>query len=361
MTDPATQLDYLKERIRDSDEITDDDRDALLKFDRRMKLLDSKYGDHRRVKLLRHATRIAENVGGLADSLEQREAAEEIVLWIKDEYENEYTKHDYRTALRMFGEHVSEGEGKPRSIEWIPSGTSRSHSPVPDPAKMLEWDADVKPMIEETKNARDAALIAVAFDSGARSGELQDLRVGDVNDHPHGLQIRVDGKTGERSVLLIPSVPYLQRWVNSDHPSRDDPTAPLWSKLNSADEMSYRAFKNIFENAADRAGVKKPVTPTNFRKSNATFLARKGYGQSFIEDRQGRTRGSDATAHYVARFGGEADDEYARLHGVEVEQEEAEPFGPVECPRCGKQTPRDENSCVVWTRTRLRLCRTTPG
>jgi hypothetical protein len=110
--------------------------------------------------------------------------------------------------------------------------------------------------------------------------------------------------------------------------------------------MSYRAFKNIFENAADRAGVTKPVTPTNFRKSNATFLARHGMSQAYIEDRQGRKRGSDATAHYVARFGGEADDEYARIHGVEVEEEEAEPFGPVECPRCEKQTPRDEDSCV---------------
>jgi len=91
---------------------------------------------------------------------------------------------------------------------------------------MLDWDEDIIPMIEACKNSRDEALIAVAFDAGARSGELQDLTVGDVNDHKHGLRIFVDGKTGQRDVTLIPSVPYLQRWLG-DHPAPDDTTAPV--------------------------------------------------------------------------------------------------------------------------------------
>jgi hypothetical protein len=209
---------------------------------------------------------------------------------------------------------------------------------------MLKWERDVLPMIEETRNSRDAALLAVAFDSGARSGELQDLTIGDVADSEYGLQIFVDGKTGQRSVTLIPSVPYLQRWMN-DHPGEDS-NAPLWSKLSKPEELTYRRFRAIFDDAAQRAGVAKPVTPTNFRKSNASHLARKGMNQAFIEDRQGRKRGSDLTAHYVARFGGEAEEEYARMQGIDVEKEESEPLGPVECPRCGKDTPRHEPTCV---------------
>lgn len=341
----------LEERIRESSEISAADREALLAFSREMKLRDSRYGAHRREKLLRHCTRISENVGGLADSLTDRTATEDIVLWIKSEYENEYTKHDYRTAVRVFGGLLTDGsiDEKPSSISWIPSGTSSSHDPVPDPSDMLEWDTDVKPMIEATKNARDAALIAVAWDAGARSGELQDLTVGDVNDHEHGLQIMVDGKRGQRPVSLIPSVPYLQRWLyggGGGHPASEDPNAPLWSKLNAPEDISYRQFRNIFDDAARRAGTTKPVTPTNFRKSNATFLARRGMNESFINDRQGRTRGSDATAHYVARFGGDGDNLYAKLHGVEVEEPEPEPIGPITCPRCEKDTPRDEPTCV---------------
>lgn len=347
MTEPRTQIENLRTRIRESDEIADDDAEMLLELSNTLDLLKSDYSDLRHRDLLGRCTRIAEGVGGLAEALEDRDAAEDIVRWIHRNFDNEWTNADYRDAVRIFAGHVTEGdkEDKPGSIAWIPSGTSNSHNPVPNPADMLDWENDVKPMIDETRNSRDAALIAVAFDSGARSGELEDLTVGDVSDHDHGLQIFVDGKKGQRSVSLIPAVPFLNRWL-SDHPASDDPDAPLWSKLSKPEEISYRQFNNAFKDAAKRAGVDKPVTPTNFRKSNATYLARKGMPQAFIEDRQGRKRGSDATAHYVAKFGGEADTTYAKLHGKEVEETDAEPIGPIECPRCEKDTPRDEDSCV---------------
>ena len=345
MTGKRTQIQNLRDRIQVGEEISDEDAELLLRFSDEMDLLKSKYTDHRHIKLLRHATRIAENVGGLADVLKDREASKDIVRWINREYQNEYTNHDYRTALRVFAKRVTDEEGIPASVEWVPSGTSNSHDPVPNPADILEWEADVKSMIDAARNPRDKALIAVAFDSGARNGELQKLTVGDVNDHEYGLQILVDGKKGQRSVTLIPSVPYLNRWL-SDHPAPDDPDAPLWSKLSKPEEISYRMFNNAVKNAGKRAGVTKPVTPTNFRKSNATWLARQGMPQAFIEDRQGRARGSEATAHYVARFGGESDSQYAQLHGLEVEEEDDGPTGPVECPRCGRDTPREEPVCM---------------
>lgn len=345
MSDTRAKVESLRERIQDSNDISEQDREILLQFSDTIYLLKSEYTDHRHEKLLRHCTRIAEEVGGLADSLEDQDAAENIVRWINQTYTNEYTNHDYRTALRVFGRRVSDGDEIPDSIEWIPSGTSSSHDPVPNPSEMLKWEEDVLPMIEETRNARDAALIAVAFDAGARSGELQNLTVGDVSDAENGLRVFVDGKMGQRSVLLIPSVPYLQRWL-SDHPDSNDGDAPLWSKLGKPEELTYRRFRSIFDDVAQRAGVTKPVTPTNFRKSNASWLAEKGMNQAYIEDRQGRKRGSDATAHYVARFGGEAEDEYARMQGVEIDEEEQEPIGPLECPRCGRDTPRHEPACV---------------
>jgi integrase len=345
MSDTRAKVESLRERIQDSNEITEADREVLIEFSDRIYLLKSEYGDHRHDKLLRHCTRMAEEVGGLAETLDSRDAAEDIVRWINKTYEKEYTNHDYRTALRVFGRRVSEGDEIPDSIEWIPSGTSSNHDPVPNPSEMLKWEDDVLPMIEESRNSRDAALTAVAFDAGARSGELQDLTIGDVSDAKHGLRVFVDGKMGQRSVLLIPSVPYLQRWLN-DHPSPNDGDAPLWSKFGEPEEITYRRFRSIFDDLAQRAGVTKPVTPTNFRKSNASWLAEKGMNQAYIEDRQGRKRGSDATAHYVARFGGEAEDEYARMQGVDVEEDEPDPIGPVECPRCGRETPRHEPACV---------------
>lgn len=211
---------------------------------------------------------------------------------------------------------------------------------------MLEWEADVKPMIEAARNPRDAALIAVQFDAGLRGhSELYELSISNISDGEHGMRLRVDGKTGQRSVDLIPSVPYLQRWL-SEHPARDDKDAYLWSKLSKPERYSYQRFLKCFSECAERADVTKPITPTNFRKSNATWLAKQGANAALIEERQGRRRGSEAVARYVARFGDDAEAQYARLHGKEIEISEPADRAPAECPRCDKETPADEDKCM---------------
>ena len=346
MADPATLIDTLRDdRIPGNGDISAADEEALLNFSDELFLRRSEYSDYRHEKLLRHCTRMAEEVGGLADSLEHRDAAETLVTWINRQYDNEYTNHDYRTALRIFGRRVTAGDDIPDSISWIPSGTSNSHNPQPDPADMLHWEDDIQPMIEACHNNRDAAIIAVAWDAGCRSGELRDLEIGDVTDHKHGMQITVDGKTGQRTVTLIPSVPHLLRWLQ-DHPDRDNPSAPLWSKLHKSEGLSFRMYKKLLEGAADRAGVDRPVNLTNFRKSSASHLASQGMSQAHIEEHHGWTRGSDVAARYISVFADDADRELAKIHGLDVEEDEPDPIAPIECPRCGRDTPRDEEFCV---------------
>lgn len=315
------------------------------------------YGKQRREKLLRHCTIISEaERNDLAAALENREDAETLVRWIHTEHvpeETPETNKDYRIALRMFGKRVTEDgldvptddDGVPESLSWVPTTTSRNYDPKPDPAEMLDWEDDVKAMIEETMNARDAALIAVAFDSGARSGELLELRVGDVTDHTHGLQITVDGKKGQRTITLITSVPYLNRWLD-DHPRGDDSSAPLWCKLRSGEEISYQMARKIPRQAAEHAEVENPVTFTNFRKSSASFLASCGVNQPTLEDHHGWTRGSKAAARYISIFDEASDRELAKAHGVDVTEEEPDPIAGVTCPRCGKETPRHESFCM---------------
>lgn len=346
MADPSKYISTLRDdRIPDNENIAEADCEALLEFSDELYLRRSTYSNHRHLKLLRHLVRIAENAGPLAPALEDRDAAKTLVRWINATYDNEETNRDYRVALRVFGKRMTEGSETPDSLDWISGQTSSNYSPEPDPRDMLHWGEHVLPMIEATRNNRDAAMIAVAWDAGARSGEFRELQVRDVTDHQHGLRLTVDGKTGQRTVTLIPSVPYLQRWLQ-DHPDRDDPSAPLWSKLHSAEGLSYNMFKKALTSAADRAGVDRPVTLTNFRKSSASYLASEGMNQAHIEEHHGWKRGSAVAARYVSVFGDKADNELARIHGVEVQEDESEPIGPIECPRCEKDTPRDKEFCV---------------
>ncbi|WP_415382965.1 site-specific integrase [Halosimplex sp. TS25] len=340
------RIEKLQERIDDAKELSEDDREVLRAFDNQLALLGSKYGKQRREKLLRHCVRMAEEVGGLADTLDEKRPTENIVRWIHDTYDNEESNRDYRVALRMYGKHVSDGDEIPDSIAWVSATTSKDYNPMPNPSKMLWWDDHIKPMLEECRHARDKALIAVAWDSGARSGEIRDLSVGDVSDHKYGLRISVDGKKGERSIILTTAVPYLRQWLNV-HPAPETPDAPLWSKLSKPEDISYQMKLKILKKHARKAGVTHTeVTFTRMRKSSASYLASDGVNQAHIEDHHGWDRGSDVASRYVAVFGDANDRAVAKAHGVDVEEDETDPIAPVECPRCRRETPRDEPTCV---------------
>lgn len=337
------------ERIQTHDEIGDADRAMLLDANRQLDLLSQQYSDYRHLKLLRHGQQIAIGCqsGLLARSVTDRDAAEQIVAWINREYDNEETNRDYRAALRVLGKHVTDGDAVPESLEWIPTGTSNSYDPTPDPRDMLKWDEHVVPMADAATNARDAAMVTLQFDAGLRGGEFKSLRLGDIQDHDHGLKVTVEGKQGRRSVLLIPSVPYVNRWLDAHPADRTNTDAPLWSKLDRVEGVSDRLLYDAIDRLADRAGVDRPTTLTNFRKSSAAFLASRNLNQSHIEEHHGWVTGSDAAARYISVFSEASDRELARVHGIDIaEGDEADQIAPLECPRCSKETPRDEPVCV---------------
>lgn len=349
MNDWETQLDNLRERIEAAEELSSDDQEVLSAFDDRLTLLATDYSDARHVKLLRHCTIMAERCGGLHRVLTSKEESERLVGWINDNFSNEESNRDYRVALRVFGRRVTEDDDVPSHMEWIPTGTSSNYDPSPDPRDMLDWEGDVEAMIDAAKNPRDAAMFALQFDAGLRGGEFKRLDYGDIQDNEHGLQVTVDGKQGRRTVLLIPSVPYVSRW-RDEHPGGDGD--PLWSKLSATESVSDRMIYKAFRESAKRAGVTKPVTLTNFRKSSAAFLAARNLNQAHIEDHHGWVRGSSVASRYISTFGQDTDREVARAHGVEIDAaDEPADVSPVECPRCGTLNARSADFCSTCSQT----------
>lgn len=355
MHDPGKSVATLRRKLEAGERGgSDRDREILLDFSDELALMRETYGDHRHVKLLRHCCRMAEHVDAveLADTLTDRDATETVVRWIHSEYdldETPETNQNYRVALRVFGRRVTEEgvegpESPPASIDWVKSTLPNSYDPSPSKRDMLTWEDDVDPMVNAVRNSRDAAAIALQFDAGLRGGELYDLRRSDLADTEHGMSVSVDGKTGERAVDLIPSTPHLNRWL-TDHPGGPDDY--LWTKLSTPDRLSYQSYLNMFKRPAERVGIDNPVTPTNFRKSNLAWLAKQGMNARYIERRQGRVAGSDAVARYVAIFDEDIGDEYARLMGLEVaDDDDSVDLAPLKCPRCDRETPRDEDRCV---------------
>ncbi|MCT9095168.1 hypothetical protein [Haloarchaeobius sp. HME9146] len=125
----------------------------------------SNYSTYRHVKLLRHVLTIAKRVGSINTALIEKPDAEAIVRWINRGYNTEEINQDYRVALKVFGCRVTDdGVGgdpdePPASLNWIPSSTSRNYDPAPKPGNMLDWNKDVIPMIEPTKQGAMPLLL----------------------------------------------------------------------------------------------------------------------------------------------------------------------------------------------------------
>lgn len=342
----AEDVEAQRDRIREADEIGEETRESLLEASKAMGRHRSTWGHSRHESVLKRlimlawgGTKYDPPAASLADALEDKEAAGELVEWINERYENVESNRDMRNALRLFGKLLANDDptekdaSPPPSLDWISATVPDNYDPRPNPANMISWE-EVREMCEHPEtNARDAALLAVAWDAGPRSGELEALSVGDVSDHRFGKLIHVDGKTGERDVTVTNAVPYLRQWLNA-HPAPEAPGAPLWSKLKEPSGISYRMYRKAFQRAAARIDLDKPNDPTNFRKSSASALASAGVSQAHLEKRFGWKGGSDAASRYIRVFGEDADRELAEARGMEVDLSEPEPDGPKECKRC---------------------------
>jgi len=340
---------------------SDRDRDVLLEFSDRIRRMREEYTWHRYNKLLRHSVIASEEAPvDIVDARDDAEVCRDLLDWIHESYdisETPYTNQDYRVAVRIFGKRTL---GRELAIEKgmkddivppvmareIKTTLPRSFKPRPDPAKMLWWDDHIDLMLDKCRHSRDKAMIAVSWDLGGRSEEVRELRVGDITDHKYGLQASVDGKTGQRSPTLITSTPYLNRWL-ADHPKSDDPTAPLWCDLDNGSDVSYKMKLKMMKKPSRKADITHTdIHWRRMRKSSASFLASQGVSQAHLEDHHGWERGSKVAAHYVAVFGDANDRAVARAHGMDVEQDEPDPVAPEICPRCQRETPRNDEECI---------------
>ena len=356
MKDPNEKVKYILDTIRESDQLDDRDIELLVQYNRRLRRQQSRVGVKRRLKNLKHLRLLAGHSekyssdelpdATLANALNDREAVGQFLDFIHATYSNEETNRDYRAALRSFGEHATDGDIS-APMDEISATTSNNYQPMPDPAKMYRWQDHVQPMFDAARYTRERAMIAVAWDAGLRSGELFNLRIGDIADHKYGLSVTVDGKRGQHSVTLIPGVPYLKRWLEN-HPAPDDQTAPLWSDLDTVRDVSYDMKLRMLKKPARDADMTPPssMTPTRMRKSSASYLASQGVNQAHLEDHHGWKRGSDAAARYITVFADAGDRAIAEAHGVDVEPDENDPIAPIECPRCSRETPRERGACV---------------
>ena len=165
------------------------------------------------------------------------------------------------------------------------------------------------------ESPRVRAFIAVDYDSACRKGELLSARVKDLTNRRGYSELRVLGKTGERTLPLTRSVPILMDWLEA-HPD-PRPGAPLFATVFNGDVrfMDPRSPNKAFERVCHRAGVRR-IRPHMIRHTKLTELARAGVGEYVLKKFAGWTPNSKMAAKYIHLSGRDHIPAILRLEGV---------------------------------------------
>ena len=243
-------------------------------------------------------------------------------------------------------------------LRWVHNGTQQTaeppeclgaiqrHRTKPELRKEVLTPEEIRRIVDACNNQRDRALIFTGYESGARAGELLSLRLRDVALDRYGAIVIVKGKTGERRIRLVQSVPDLQLWLNI-HPVRDNKDAPLWpGRWTKTRPITVTHFHRLLVRYAKVAGLNKRVYPHLLRHSRATHLANV-LTEAQMREFFGWTKRSEMPSVYVHLSGRDVDRTLLRHYGIVIEEEvsPAEALKPMHCPRCGFENPASFEYC----------------
>jgi integrase len=342
--DYEKQVEQIMERVEASDEIHDNNKEKIQEYHRDLKL--DGIAPATQQKYLAYLVVVGKHVGTTHFEDMDKDDVKDLVAWVQSKDHAPSTVDTYKEIIRQFWSWLRGKDAKgeyPDEVAWIKVDTKRSSGKLPSDLLTKE---DVEKQIEACHNARDKALIAILWETGARIGELIDVTVGDIEDRKHGMKITIDGKTGSRRLPLVESVPYLNKWLNEHpNPTKD---APLWCKIQQGtpdDQLGYRYIRSkVLERSMDDAEIDKPSNPHHYRHSRASHLATK-MTEAELCEWFGWVQGSDVPAKYVHLSGRDIDNKYDAMHGIVDEEEDEEEPNVVECPRCDELNEPDAAFC----------------
>lgn len=226
----------------------------------------------------------------------------------------------------------------------------------------LLTDEELNSIIIECRTLRDRACIALLAETGARVGEIEHCKLGDVKAAPHGFNVMLRGKTGERKILVYKCQQLLRQWLNV-HPEYQDMESPLFPTQRKYDDNSFTVSENRTEGTAPRAyrplngkqigiilklaaaaaGIEKKVHPHLLRHGAATRFANSLTEQQ-MKVQLGWTPGSPMPGRYSHVAEADVENKLLTLYGCEIVRDSV---GEIvkKCPRCSKPIMAGLNYC----------------
>lgn len=260
---------------------------------------------------------------------------------------SEETKADYRRVIKQFYKWL-EGEGKryPEKVEWIKCKVKVNGQKVKDLITIKE----VKKLIEYSENDRDRAFLSFLYESGARIGEILNMRISDFQNMERWGKVRITGKTGPRTIIIVNSVPYINKFLSA-HPFRKDSSQFLWISIGTYhhnERINYYGAKHLINRAFKRAGIKKKRIHLHlFRHSRATEMA-SHLTEAQMKKHFGWVQGSEMASVYVHLSGRDVENAMLSYYGLRDKKEEKDEKleANIDCARCNTINPSEGKFCT---------------
>lgn len=223
-------------------------------------------------------------------------------------------------------------------------------------------DEELNSIIINCKTLRDRACIALLAETGARVGEIEHCKLGDVKPAPHGFYITLRGKTGERQVIVYKCQQLLRQWLNV-HPEDENPDSPLFPTQREYDDNSFKVSESettealprkrrplngkqigiILKLAAAASGIEKKVHPHLLRHGAATMFANSLTEQQ-MKVQLGWTPSSPMPGRYSHVAEADVENKLLTIYGCEIVRDIK---GEIvkKCPRCSKPITAGLNYC----------------
>lgn len=312
-------------------------------------------GQYRVAKLTMHMRHLCSmNPEQPLDKLTKKDAEAIVAAINRNESWGEHSKSDHRRVLKQFFKWFEDEDRR------LQNGSQESRDNARRLYKYLQRDVIGKPkhqsmdysgiITEEDalllidKGCRtplERAMVAVLHETGCRVGELLNLRIRDIEHKERHGMLRLDGKTGDRRVPIIQSLPHLVKWIEN-HPHKENRDALLWISIHAGQygrPFRYVGVKRILEKVFVRANIKKKNNAHHFRHSRATLIATK-YSESVLCKIMGWSLGSRQVRTYVHLGAGQVEEAFLKNHGIIDDKKQAPTVQFCSCGTTNEPTSR---------------------
>jgi integrase/recombinase XerD len=179
-------------------------------------------------------------------------------------------------AIKFYYEQV---EGQPRQYYEVP----RPKRPLTNP-KVLGKE-EVRDLLLGTDNLKHRAMLMLAYGLGLRLGEVLALTPADIDAKRLALYVRGGKGKKDRDLPLPESLLQLLRQQFRQF----RPATFLFEGQRAGEPYSERSLQLVVKQAAERAGIRRPVTLHMLRHSYATHLLEAGTDIRVIQDLLGHS------------------------------------------------------------------------